>query len=62
MTLWTQVADFWHHTPFADHSTGLMPHHRVELLPVSAPEWAVSHGLLGELHLSTRYKIWRQIG
>jgi transposase len=43
MTLRTQIVDFWRHrqTPSADHSAGVTPHHRFELLPVGASEWAV---------------------
>jgi hypothetical protein len=43
MTLWTQVVDYCRHhqTPSADHSAGFTPHHRFELIPAGAPEWAV---------------------
>ena len=42
MTLWTQVVDHGRHQiPSADHSAGFTAHHRFELLPVGAPEWAV---------------------
>jgi transposase len=43
MALRTQVVDFWchHQAPSADQSAGFTPHHRFELLPVGAPEWAV---------------------
>ena len=43
MTLRTQVVDAWRHhqTPSVDYSAGFTPHHRFELLPVGASEWAV---------------------
>jgi transposase len=43
LTLRTQVAAVWRHhqTPSADHSARFTPHHRFELLPVGASEWAL---------------------
>jgi transposase len=43
MTLRTHVVDAWRHhqTPSVDYSAGFTPHHRFELLPVGASEWAV---------------------
>jgi Transposase DDE domain len=43
MTLRAQVVDAWRHhqTPSVDYSAGFSPHHRCELLPIGASEWAV---------------------
>ena len=43
MTLRTRVVDDrrHHQTPSVDYSAGFTPHHRFELLPVGASEWAV---------------------
>ena len=43
IALWTHVVDCWRdrQTPSADHSAGFTPHHRFELLPVGASEWAL---------------------
>jgi transposase len=42
-TLRTQVVAVWrlHQTPSADHAARFTPHHRFELLPVGASEWAL---------------------
>ena len=44
VALWTRVVDLWRHdhTPSGDHAPAGTPHHRFELFPVRAAEWALS--------------------
>lgn len=43
LATWTRAHDLWHavNLPFADDRHAFTPHHRFELLPVAASEWAV---------------------
>ena len=43
VALWTRVVDLWRHdhTPSGDHAPAGTPHHRFELFPVRAAEWAL---------------------
>jgi transposase len=43
VTLGTQLVDACRHhqTPYPDHAVGFTPHHRFDLPPVGASEWAV---------------------
>ena len=43
VALWTRFGDFSRDrgTPSADHASAFTPHHRCQLLPVRASEWAV---------------------
>ena len=44
VALWIRVVDLWRHdhTPSGDHAPAGTPHHRFELFPVRAAEWALS--------------------
>ena len=43
LALWTRFSDLWRdrETPSADHASAFTPHHRFQLLPVRASQWAV---------------------
>ena len=43
VALWTRVVDLWRHdhTSSGDHAPAGTPHHRFELFPVRAAEWAL---------------------